>query len=269
MAKIVKNVKSAPAFIREYKKQIIMTAITVAVCGVMALVCTFVGGMFDDMAKSADNDRLDIDNKIAEFQNTDERFTGLDERLTERDNVEVRYVGTQVDGALWQADQKAFWNFISPAFNYKSAEEYNATRENYVKQLGDCLFTTQFMAYYDIPQAARNARNNIPVESRPTGDLTEGELDAVNMKFTCKAMSSDLVMMPIGRTSDGDYSYIAMVGMARTGNPTCVGFTFSVSHSVGKDGADVATIRNFCCWPPSGDTRQALTSQNLTSGLAK
>lgn len=267
MAKLAKNIKSAPSFLRAYKKQLIMTAITLAVCGVLALICSFVGTMFKEMATDADNQRLDIDNKIAEFQNTDERYTGVDEQLTERDNVEIRYIGTQVDGALWQADQRAFWSFISPAFNYNSAEEYNKSREEYVRQLGDCLFTTQFMAYYDIATAARNDRKN---QSNPvTGDLTAGELDAINVKFTCKALSSDLVMLPVGRTADGDYMYLAMVGMARKGNPTCVGFTFSVSHSIGPDGADVATIKNFCCWPPSGDSRQALLSQNLKSGLAK
>lgn len=251
--KLPKPVQGFVDGVNHYKKQVITTGITVVACLLVIGAASAGASIFAGMETEASEAYVSLQNEKDNFKRSDRYFTSQDERLTGED-VNIKYIGTKVDGGRWQSDAKIFWEFIKPAFNYDRASEYNQTREHYIEILGgeNNLFLAQFMTRYNIANAAMAARQNMT--NPPTGELTEAELSQADAAFTCSASDSDLVVYPIGITSDGDYQYIAFVGMkknSRRNDTILVGFTYTVEHRAGEGGSDKTYITGFSCWPPN------------------
>lgn len=263
MEAIRKRLDAAKEFFAGHKKQIITTAVTAVACLLVIGVSNAGAGIFSAMELEASEALVSLKNEKENFIRSDRMFTSQEEIL-KGDDVEIKYVGNGVDGGRWRTDEDFFWEFIKPAFNYDRASEYNKTREDYVNKLGTCLFTAQFMAYYDIPGKAMEAR---ATQSNPkTGELTEAELSQADNAFRCVAQKSNLITFPVGVTADGDYEYAGFVGMSRNGkvdDTIMVGFTYTVVHGVGEGGTERLSITNFSCWPPH--SRNPLSNQTLNA----
>lgn len=254
MKKLIRAFKELPAFLGEWKKQLITTAIVAVSCFLVMGIAGFAGNIFHAMHTESDAALASLDNEIDTFRKSDRYFTGQDELLTDESNVEVRYVGTRIDAGRWRTDEQCFWDFISPAFNYDSATEYNQMRAAYETKLGKCLFTTQFLTPYDIDQAAMNARTED--QKKAGGEITEIERDKADHAFTCMSDKGHMVTYPIGRDSNGNYGYVSFVGFGRSSrskeNPTMIAFTYTVVHTKTSETEESMSITNFACWPQQG-----------------
>lgn len=243
-----------PSAFQKYRKQIITTGITVAACLLVIGIARMGASVFSDGLAGSEADYVALENEIGQFRQSDPYFTGESGIMTE-EQVRIEWAppeGTteikDVDTAKWQADEKAFWGWIKPAFNFGSATEYNQTREDYIRQLGNCLFTTQFLTYYDTEGTARR--------TLPEGqtEVTQFDIEKADKAYTCTAKQELFRSWVIGiDEATGDYTYAAMVPMQLKNSPTATGvlFTYTVSRTPGKDGTDNVSIKNFDCWPPN------------------
>lgn len=245
-----KGLAAVSEFLSEHKKQVTYLAIALAATFVICAGAGFARNTFHSMAAAADSDYADLQNEMDQFRNSDPYFTHQRE-VDKQDEVRIEWVGTKVDTGRWTSDENVFWEFIRPAFNFSNGMEYNQTREDYISKLGNCLFTTQFLTYYDIGTIAKNRCD--PSQLDPvTGEAPQYVLDAVSEDYKCTASKSDYITYPIAENSDGSYTYLAIVFMTRNESREAIGvaFTFTAEHSIGADGADTVNIRDFACWPP-------------------
>lgn len=236
---------------KEAKRQIIVTVITFAACFACVGIGNFASGLVTMSAKDTVDEMNRIQNEMDQFQKTDPAFTGVTDIKT-ADNIKIEWTGVKLDTGRWSTDKAMFWEWIKPAFNYNSATEYNQTRETFIstKGLGKCLFTTQFMAPYDIEEAARKKYASA---LGPDGKPTAVNMDAVDNAYKCVASENDYYAWPIGEENDGSYRYAARVMYGSPSSSSTrqltVMFMFTVQHTAGADGVDNMTIKDFECWP--------------------
>lgn len=247
----LKKIGKAADAAKESKRQIIVTAITAVACLLCIGIGNFAEGIFVDSGKSTVDEMNRIQNEMDQFQKTDPAFTGITDIQTS-ENVRVEWEGRKLDTGRWSTDKSLFWEWISPAFNYNSATEYNQTRESFIseKGLGKCLFTTQFMAPYDIEEQARK-KYGLDADGKPSAV----NIEKVDTAYKCTASpdASGYYIWPIAEENDGSYRYVARIrygfpGAGATELNTCV-FMFTARHTTGENGADRVTIYDFECWP--------------------
>lgn len=246
-----KKASGISSFLAENKKQLITTAITMVACLVICGVASTGRGIFTDMQAQAEQAVVDVSNKMDNLRKSDRYFT-QDAEKKDYNKVRVEWIPANgrpaaeavVDPGRWTTDDRIFWDFISPAFTFNSATEYNQMRENYISQLGNCLFTVQFLAYYDIEAHATPDGN---------GNITAKAIEEANLRYNCTSDPTMFVSYPTAVDSEGNYTYFAMVPM----KSTYVGFTYKIVHSLGQGGNDRITLCDFDCWPPNGSAKMS------------
>lgn len=244
----------APAAPREKKsmsdttKRIVTTVITFAVCGVICFGSNILAGTFRSEAQAAFNAAAKIESDIQNLQASDRYFTQDAERVDYREQ-QIKWVTpgmhedlTSIDTGRWMADENIFWDFISPAFNFNSATEYNQMRESYIEKLGNCLFTVQFLGYYDIESKCRLNEN---------GTVNQVDFERYNKAYTCTSDKKSYYTYPVAEDDEGNYTYVAMVPM----KSVYVMFTYNIIHSPGQGGNERITLADFDCWPPDSNAK--------------
>ena len=225
------------AFLSEYKKQLITTGIVGVICLVIVGIANVGVDMFAAVEAESEASITRVKNEMANLQASDSYFT-QDAMGKDYQSLKVEWQGVQVDTARWMTDENIFWDFISPAFSFNSATEYNKMREDYIAQVGNCLFTVQFLAYYDIESKCRRDEN---------GNVNQVDFERYDAAYTCSTDKSQYMTYPVAVDNNGDYTYIAMVPM----KSTYVAFTYKIVHSVGQGGSERITLSEFDCWPPN------------------
>lgn len=231
------------------KKQIITTAITVVLCIVVAAIANTARGVFAGMETESYNAAAKLQSDIDNFQKSDPAFAEDVQVRGETDKAKVKWVTpgehedlTSVDAGRWMSDEAIFWDFISPAFSFNSATEYNQMREEYIQKLGNCLFTVQFMGYYDIESKCRKNEN---------GTVNQADFERYDAAYTCTTDKSKYYTYPVAKDNNGNYTYVAMVPM----KSVYVMFTYTIEHSPGQGGNERITLTNFDCWPPNSQAK--------------
>lgn len=240
-AKTAKKPNKILGFLSEYKKQLITTAITAVVCLIVVGIANVGKAIFFDAEAQAEASVTKVKNEMANLQASDSYFT-QDAMGKDYTSLKVEWLGVQVDTGRWMSDENVFWEFISPAFNFNSATEYNKMREDYIAQVGNCLFTVQFLAYYDIESKCRRDEN---------GNVNQVDFERYDSGYKCSSDKSQYRTYPVAIDSNGDYTYIAMVPM----QSNYVAFTYKIVHSVGQGGKERITLSQFDCWPPNAKVK--------------
>lgn len=247
-----KKIDGAAGFLKEYKKQIITTAITLVVCLVVTQLANFGAGIFRDMKSQADQAVINVMNETDNLKKSDRYFT-QDVEKKDYSKLTVEWIPANgrdpktavVDTGRWMSDENIFWEFISPAFSFDSATEYNKMREDYIQKVGNCLFTVQFLSYYDIESKCRKDEN---------GQVNQVDFERFDKAYTCSTDKSKYRTYPTGIDANGDYTYLALVPM----QGSYVAFTYKIAHSVGQGGAERITLSDFDCWPPNSNARMGV-----------
>lgn len=234
-------------------KRVITTVVTLAVCAVICVVTNVLSGSFEEQAQASYNAAAKVESDIHNLQASDRYFTQDAERVDYREQ-QIKWVTpgthedlTSIDTGRWMADENIFWDFISPAFNFNSATEYNQMRESYIEKLGNCLFTVQFLGYYDIESRCRLNEN---------GTVNQVDFERVNNAYTCTSDKKSYYTYPVAKDSDGNYSYVAMVPM----KSVYVMFTYRIIHAPGQGGNERITLADFDCWPPDSNAKMGTTN---------
>lgn len=224
-------------------KRIITTVITLVLCIIACVIATTVSGSFKAQAAASYDAAKKIESDIDNLEASDRYFTGDAERVNYGEK-QIKWVTpgmhedvSSIDPSRWMTDENIFWDFISPAFNFNSATEYNQMRESYIEKLGNCLFTVQFLGYYDIESKCRRNEN---------GTVNQVDFERFNNAYTCTSDKKAYYTYPVGMDQDGNYSYIAMVPMKNS----YVLFTYRIVHAPGQGGNERITLAGFDCWPP-------------------
>lgn len=251
----IKNAGKMLDGMKDAGKQIKSTIIVAVACLVVIGIGNFASGIFVDAGRDATAEMNRLKTEIDTMQRNADLGAGLVQPgvADTEGGTRVEWVGNSVDTGRWMTDEEAFWNWIYPAFNYRSATEYNKAREDFksAKGLGDCLFTTQFLTYYD---TSANALKKYPAKVNDDGTPTDDAVKAVDEAYQCTSDKSLFRTWPIGETANGDYRYMAQVYMGMPGSDneqTPVTFMFTMMHTTGQGGQDTMSISDFECWPPS------------------
>ena len=226
-----KKINEVKDFILEYKKQCIIVGILFVSLLVTIGVTNAIKTTVYNTQMEAYNAWISLKDERTAYQAQVEGMQNFVDPNANHANEQIVYVGTQIDQGKFTTDQTLFWNFIKDAFNYNSTQEYMNFRERYRQQLGDCLFTTNFLD---------------PVAQDPTtGAWADGGAR------TCVAQASNFVLIPIriNKAEDGSvvsYDYLAYI-------------TFSSSYSTAQYGSNKViftftidmndTLTNFECYP--------------------
>lgn len=105
------------------------------------LVMSLLYGVFNNNA--ATDELVDLENQVTELNDT------ISKRQTEESTTrqEFIYKSTGIDPSVVTADTQVAESFFTPAFNWKSGEDYDTARTDYGKQLGeDNPFVTTYLA---------------------------------------------------------------------------------------------------------------------------
>lgn len=244
-----KKTGGAAAFLSENKKHLITTAIVLVVAFLVTNLAKFGAGIFRDMQYQTEQAVIGVTNEMDNLRKSDRYFTQDVERQ-DFSKIQVEWLPANgrdpkkavVDTGRWMADENIFWEFIYPAFSFDSATEYNQMREDYIEKVGNCLFTVQFMSYYDIESKCRKNEN---------GTVNQVDFERVNGAYKCTTDKSKYRTYPTSIDVNGDYTYVALVPM----QGTYVAFTYKIVHSVGQGGSERITLSDFDCWPPNSGAR--------------
>lgn len=234
---VAKKAGGAKDFFTEYKRQLIFTAITAIVCGLIFFVAKTASGVFTDMRDQSAKAVTDVINKTENLKASDRYFTKDEEKLN-YNQTKIEWVGNKIDTGRWMSDEGIFWDFIAPAFNFKTATDYNKMREDYIEKVGNCLFTVQFLSYYDIEGQCRRDEN---------GNVNQVDFERINNAYSCTSDKSRLRTFPMSVDNNGDYTYLALVPMKNN----YVAFTYKIVHEPGQGGKERITLADFDCWPPN------------------
>lgn len=227
--KAAKKFNNVKEFCIEWKKQTIIVAVMcVALFIVLGITLMIKQEMANDInttyatITAVKNEYLQYKTKMEQTVQWKEEPTG-----------EIVWTGDVVDIAKVKTDSELFWDYISPAFNYNSGTEYMEHRQIYVNDLGNCLFTVQFLT-------------PIFKETTPNFDT-----------FSCRATKKDPdyriypTKMEVEKDANGNivketYDYIAFVTMYPSKlaeGSREVAFTFTIDNEY--------NLTNFECFPPS------------------
>lgn len=272
-AKKVREPKEPPKAVRKvrssmskWKKQLLITGVmgvlTVAIFG----ISSFGRNTFAEMEKESVEHKNSIANDITTFQASDPYFVRQTDE-TQESNPEIVYKGgIQLDQARWQADADKFWEFISPAFNYNDADEYNKMRDNYRSDsvLGTCRFTVNFLTYYDIRSAAVSLfKSEHPRDSLDeNGDPPSNYMEKAKEAYKCFSPKDYYQTFPIGKTDRGDYRYLAFLYWGRSSGSKLmpIAFTFTAFHDTNSSDNSVRIVFNdFEYWAPDSAWTYGLT----------
>ncbi len=237
-----------------HKKQLMISGVFFLFALVVCVAMNVAGNFFEDydVGENGVNEALiALQNEVDNFRSSDEYFTHQGQ-IDTSDTVNIVWEGDGLDTGRWQADDGKFWDFISPSVNFASAVEYNKMREDYRQILGDCLFTVQFLAPYDVTSAALQYCKENHVDPDAEGNPPQWVMDQVSDAYTCRSSKGDFVTYPIGEDSDGNYRYMAYVYLQarNSSNKTAAVFEYTAVHTAGAGGEDNITISDFKCWPP-------------------
>lgn len=239
-------------FGKKYKSDLIKCAIFTGGFLLIWMISSIVKDAFATEYMNQTNNYIALQTDIEHFKQSKEYMAynsavngvTLDNMQT---GVEVNWIGDKIDTGRWMTDDEYFWKWIEPAFEFESATEYNAMRNEFYseKGLGSCLFTTQFLAPYS-PEL------DLSFDTNKDGQLSPKEAEAADQAFTCSSSKAKYRTYPIGTASDGSYEYLALVPMKRnnTSNYIMVAFTFTMHHKDTASGVEEITISDFNCWPP-------------------
>ena len=246
-----KGVMNFTAWCGAHKKQLMISGVFLCLLFVVTIATNMVKGTFADMEAQANASLVALQNEMASFQSSDEYFTHKGQ-IDRDDTVQIVWNGDKIDSGRWRADDDKFWDFISPAFNFSSAVEYNKTREDYRQVLGDCLFTTQFLTAYDITAAAQQYCKQNHINPDADGNPPQYVMDEVSGRYVCQASKADFLSYPISVDGDGNYRYMGYVFIQRNNSNSkiAVVFEYTAVHTAGAGGEDNVTISDFKCWPP-------------------
>lgn len=191
-------------------------------------------------------------NDIDIFQKTNPYYTGVDPTIGNNNNKDVNWVGTKVDAGRIASDKAYFWNWISPAFDYDSATEYNTNIADFTMSKGldpNNLFVTTFCKHYDYT-------SDMAYDSNKDGKLSADEMKVANDSYKCYTSQQRYNEWTrlIGKTASGDYHYLALVPMSTSSTGkyyTMVAFTFTAKHVVNAaTNNESITVADFNVWPP-------------------
>jgi len=195
MSIVSRKMKSSQKYIVEYKDSLILCGIFLAGLIVIAIICGVIKGQFNNKYVTARTAVEQLDNEIYNYKSSvmqNKLGDGYVGKLSNAGNTNIKLVGDEIDAGKWQQDNDAFWNFISPMFNFNSAEEYNNMCQNYRKQLGSCLLTNVFLAPVDIDGQDDPQKFNESIKCK------------INKKEGFEAY-------PIGMDAENGYEYIALI----------------------------------------------------------
>lgn len=254
-----KNKKLAKilSFAKAEKKSLIqIAALAIGIFAAAGLANMIVyddsGSIFQASYNQANAEYNRLVNEIDIFKKTNPYYTGVDTSETQNQQKEVNWIGVKYDAGRAKADTQYFWEWISPAFSYDSAAEYNKNIAEFTSSKGlaaDNLFVTTFLRHYDYT-SVENA------DANGDGKATPSEIEAANRAYKCftsKDVYAEWTRL-VGTTADGDYHYMAMVPMATGASSkyyTMVLFTFTAKHTVNPTtGSDTISVADFNVWPP-------------------
>ena len=210
---------------------------------------SFFNSQYDALVK----DYNDTKNEMDIFEKTDPYYTKIDVSTSDNKNKNVNWIGDKVDKGRWETDDAYFWTWIEPAFNFKSAVEYNNNVREFITTKGvpeDHLFVTTFLQYYDYQSDLRFDENN-------DGKLSGDEATQANNSYKSSTQKSRYYTLPIGITKNGDYHYLAMVpqyvGLGDI-DYRAIAFTFTIEHNINLvTNSDTMEVTDFNVWPTANN----------------
>lgn len=240
----------------EKKSLIQIAALIIGVIAVAGLARAVVydadSSLFRGSLKQANAEYNKLINDIDIFKKTNPFYTGVNTPEAEEQQKDINWIGVKYDAGRVKADTQYFWDWISPAFDYNSATEYNSAIAEFTSTKGlkpDNLFVTTFLQYYDYTSVEH-------ADADGDGKATPNEIQMCDRNYKCytsKSVYADWVRL-IGTTESGDYHYMSMVPMAASDSSkyyTMVLFTFTAKHTVNPvTNSDTISITDFNVWPP-------------------
>lgn len=252
-----KVVKIVDVLVAEKKSLIIIGVLIILIFVVTGLANMIVynenDSLFRGSLKQLNNEYNKLMNDIDTFQKTNPYYTGVDISEVENAQKDVNWIGVKYDAGRVKSDTQFFWDWVSPAFDYQSAEEYNANIKEFTSTKGlpkDNLFVTTFLQPYDYKSVEAADTNN-------DGQVSANEIEMANRNYkgyTNKNVYADWARL-IGTTQSGDYHYMVMVPWATSSDSkyyTMILFTFTAKHSFNEaNNTDTISITDFNVWPPN------------------
>ena len=212
---------------KEHIKKIIkghtLFCISFAICIVMLLGCTIVRTSYQSELDKVSSTLVNVTNEITKLktQNQEEKIVYVDSASAKA-----------LDKQRWANDDTIINEWIAPAFNFDSADEYNANREKYIAELG----TDDDFVQNVIPPYIAGYTDKISNENETISNGSD-----MNMSITKFKSYVDKV--------DGDnYSYVAVITCSSTSSGGGSGDSQMIlTYTISKDGK----ISNFCAAPPT------------------
>lgn len=210
------------------------------------------GAMYNQSVKDYNTLKNDIDI----FEKTNPYYTLVTDNVSIDQNKDVNWIGDKLDVGRWQVDDAYFWNWISPAFDFDSATEYEQNINDFktIKKIpADHMFLASFLERYDYKSDLRYDRDG-------DGSLSVEEAQQANLDFNSTTDKSLYFTMPIGMNAKGDYHYLAIVPKETNSHKAsyiAVAFTFTAQHNINPTtNSDTIEIVDFNIWSP--DTKRLM-----------
>ena len=223
-------IKQIKEFIVEYKMHLIIIAVMLVGLLITNTITSEIKNSVNQGLKDVNADIIVLKNEFQQYKT--EAADDLQYEQITSQNSEVKWLGDKVDVSKWKTDNNLFWDYISPAFNYTSGDEYMAHRQQYVNDLGNCVFTVHFLT---------------PIFKETVGEEYYNKLTCYGLKSNFEAYPTSMhtVLDDNGNIVESVYDYIAFVKMQPNKNTTegsrTVIFTYTLD--------DKYNLTNLQCYP--------------------
>ena len=244
--KIKDKFQTIKEFASEHKKNLIITgAIIIGFLIVWGLGSSIVKSMKDEYNTTLAN-IVTTQNEITKIKNEQSQ-----QQMAQIDtgDVEVKWNGVAIDQAKVSADNEFFLNFISPAFTYNSNTEYMEHRDQYIEQLGSCLFTTNILSPREI-----SYKKYLPA-NKAEEDCSSEEIEAARQKaenedssYICKVTKTTQQCGFVTGIHDNSYDYIYFLYITTGVNGNAYQKPFIFTYTITND--TEPQLLNFECYAP-------------------